>query len=209
MTSRLSSPKVEHPGSVQQIKLTDFQVRTLMCCDFVVQIKETNRNKNECRHEERRRKCVTTAGDRGGHRVNPARISAPDETKIARRRIRLHTARQCRRAGTAAAAYAPERLSVGKLTLRLIAERAEASPICGGGAAGSATARRRRATPRSPSHLTLQAISGLICFTVYAKFYTFLNIYSLSMPMTQSFFFALTHAIYFLNTLNIKFQEPR
>lgn len=103
-------------------------------CVVLLYDKVTNRKKKyECRHEERRRKCVTTGGDRGGHRVNPARISAPDETKIARRRVRLHAARQCRRAGTP---RAPRRLSAGKLTLRLIAERAEASPICGGGAAG-------------------------------------------------------------------------
>lgn len=71
-----------------------------------------------------------TCGVRGGHNFNPARISAPDEIKIARRRVQLHAARQCRPAG---------RLSAGKLTLRLIAELTETSPICGGGL------RRRRA----------------------------------------------------------------
>lgn len=47
----------------------------------------------------RRRKCSSTGSDEGGRRVNPARISAADGTKIARQRVRLHAARQCRRAG--------------------------------------------------------------------------------------------------------------
>ncbi|CAH0725924.1 unnamed protein product, partial [Brenthis ino] len=65
----------------------------------------------------------------GSRRVNPARISAADETKIARRRVQLHTARQCRRAGTRSLARrGPPR--AGKFTLCVLAERAT-SPICG------------------------------------------------------------------------------
>lgn len=99
------------------------------------------------------------------------------------------------------------RLSAGKLTLRLIAERAEASPICGGAAAAAAAA-------RTPSHLGLLAIPGVICSTIYAKFYTFLNIHKLSTLLIQSFMkanlvFSVTHTCYVYYSLNITFQASR
>ncbi|KAL4712917.1 hypothetical protein ACJJTC_011987 [Scirpophaga incertulas] len=58
----------------------------------------------------------------GGRRVNPARISAADGTKIAGRRVRLHAARQCRRAGTP---RAPGRLSAAtsNITIECIASK--------------------------------------------------------------------------------------
>lgn len=69
-------------------------------CGAFIHIKYESPELLKCRDEVRRRKCAATSSYRGGRRVNPARISAADETKIAGRRVRLHAARQCRRAGT-------------------------------------------------------------------------------------------------------------
>ncbi|CAH2066936.1 unnamed protein product, partial [Iphiclides podalirius] len=68
------------------------------------------------------------AGDWGGRRVNPARISAAAGTEIARRRVRLHAARQCRRR------HAPPRLAPVSLHCVCL-QHAATSPICGAPAA--------------------------------------------------------------------------
>ena len=176
-----------------------------------------NRKKiTECRREERRRKCVTTGGDRGGRRVNPARISAPDETKIARRRVRLHAARQCRRAGPRAPAGCsrlrrrPAALGGSRrVSLHCVWLQSELRPAL---YVEALRARRRRPPPALAR--PLQAIPGVICSTVYAKFYTFLNIHKLSTLMIQSFMkpklvFSVTHTCYVYYFLNIIFQEAR
>lgn len=82
----------------------------------------------------------------GGRRVNPARISAVDGTEIARRRVRLHAETPAERLRAALA---------GKLTLRLIAERAARALYVSGAATAAAAPRR------SASHAPHHAILGL------------------------------------------------
>lgn len=104
-----------------------------------------------------------------------------------------------------------------RVSLHCVWLQSELRPALYVEAALRARRRRRRpaplSAPRTPSHLALLAIPGVICSTVYAKFYTFLNIHKLSTLMIQGFIipklvFCVTHACYVYYT-HIMFQQAR